>query len=206
MTVWLRRWIIAKVTAKEIEAALFRKYDGQQSHWIVLREVTIDDEVLLEELVAAQERMPAWAKSESQKRYYASRRSAAPTKRRIDMLLVSHKNSESVKIKRERIALEIKVSRSDFLSETDEKRGPWRRFADKFAYVAPTGMIKPEELPPGCGLMEYGLDQWGFHTLVWKVRAKAEPNPNRGLEPNFAHYILSRLHTAEAKLRRLAAA
>lgn len=196
--------IAEKVTAKEIEAELFRKYDGVQTHWIALREVTIDDEELIAELVSSAD-MPAWANSESTRRYYASRRSATPTRRRIDMLLVSHKNSSSTKIKRERIALEIKVSRSDFLSETDEKRAPWRRFADKFAYVAPEGLIKPSELPEGCGLMEYRVGKWGLKEIVWKVKAQPDPTPNRGLEPNFAHYILSRLHTAEAKLRRLQA-
>lgn len=195
--------IADKITAKDIEAAIYAKYTQQQSHWIVLREVTIDDEELIETLVAAQKDLPSWVRSEAQERYYASRRSAKPTRRRIDMLLISHKNSSSVKIKRERIALEIKVSRSDFLSETDEKRAPWRRFADKFAYVAPEGLIKPSELPEGCGLMELRATPWGGTDLAWKVKAKPDPTPDRGLEPNFAHYILSRLHTAEAKLRRL---
>lgn len=171
----------------------------------MLREVTIDDEELIEELVAAQDQLPAWAKSDAQKRHYASRRSAKPTRRRIDMLLISHKNSESVKIKRERIALEIKVTRSDFLSETDEKRAPWLRFADKFAYVAPEGMIKPSELPEGCGLMEYRTTKWGGTEVVWKVKAKPSPTRDRGLPPNFGHYILSRLHAAESKLRRMKA-
>jgi len=191
-----------KVTAKQIEEALFKKYESQ-GHWIVLREVTIDDEDLLEQLIADNDKLPVWAKSESQKRYLAARRSASPTRRRIDMLLISHKNSNSAKIKRERIALEIKVTRSDFLSETDEKRAPWRRFADKFAYVAPEGMIKPSELPEGCGLMEYRQTKWGGHEIVWKVNAKADPTLDRSLGPNFAHYIFNRLHVAEAKLRRM---
>lgn len=178
----------AKITAKDIETAIFHKYTGLQSHWIALREVTIDDE---EALAIAPGRT-----------LRAKRNKAV--RRRIDVLLISHKNSSSVKIKRERIALEIKVSRSDFLAETDEKRAPWRRFADKFAYVAPEGLIRVDELPEGCGLMEYRVNKCGGTELAWKKLAKADPNPDRGLSPNFGHYILSRLHEAEARLRRLA--
>lgn len=170
----------------------------------MLREVTIDDEELIEELVSSQGELPLWARrSESNARRLAVTRSGKTVRRRIDVLLINHKKS-SVKIPRERIALEIKVSRSDFLSETDEKRAPWRRFADKFAYVAPAGMIKPSELPEGCGLMEYRQDKWGRPELVWKKTAKAYPTVDRSISPNFGHYLLTRLHEAEQRLRRLA--
>jgi hypothetical protein len=61
--------------------------------------------------------------------------------------------------KNNRIAFEIKVSRSDFLSE---KKKPLKRRAgllmsNEFYFVAPKGMIKIEELPPECGLMEVDL-------------------------------------------------
>lgn len=171
---------------------------------MVLREVTIDDEELINELVSSQGELPLWAQRsrEHAKRYALVRNPGKTVRRRIDILLINHKKS-SVKIPRERIALEIKVSRSDFLSETDEKRAPWRRFADKFAYVAPEGMIKPSELPEGCGLLEYRISKWGTPELVWKKTAKAYPTVDRSISPNFGHYLLTRLHEAERKLRRL---
>ena len=53
-------------------------------------------------------------------------------------------------------ALEIKVSREDFLAELAEpsKRDPAIAISNRFAFVAPVGLIKPEELPEGAGLIE----------------------------------------------------
>lgn len=48
---------------------------------------------------------------------------------------------------------EVKVSRADFLQEIKkEKFKKSFPFADKFYYACPEGMIKPEEVPSGCGL------------------------------------------------------
>lgn len=54
------------------------------------------------------------------------------------------------------MAFEIKVSRSDFLSEIKkpEKRRLALHFSHEFYFAAPVGMIKPDELPPECGLLE----------------------------------------------------
>lgn len=188
------------ITAKEIEAELFTKYTRQQSHWVVLREVTIDDMPLLEKLIEDQ-------RSSSRSAYAAERtarfRSAQPTKRRIDMLLVSHKRS-GTKVPNERIALEIKVTRADFKRDTEEKRAAWRAVTDKFAYVAPAGMIKVEELPEGCGLIEYDPTR-AWDRLKWKKKAPLSIVEERRFHPNFMHYLMSRLHDAEAKLRAVAA-
>lgn len=56
----------------------------------------------------------------------------------------------------DRIAYEVKVSRSDFLNEVKK---PWKReagmeLANKFVYVTPPGLITKDEVPEGCGLME----------------------------------------------------
>ncbi len=53
-------------------------------------------------------------------------------------------------------AFEVKVSRSDFLSELKkpEKRRLALHFSHEYYFVAPQGLIKPEELPTECGLME----------------------------------------------------
>lgn len=51
---------------------------------------------------------------------------------------------------------EVKVSRSDFLGELKQpnKQRSARLFSDEFWYVAPEGLIKPEEVPDWAGLME----------------------------------------------------
>jgi hypothetical protein len=56
----------------------------------------------------------------------------------------------------ERIAIEIKCSRSDYLSDVrnPEKQAPWRRLANWHAFAAPAGLIRPDEVPQGSGLLE----------------------------------------------------
>lgn len=53
-------------------------------------------------------------------------------------------------------ALEVKVSRSDFLSELAHppKREPAMAIAHRFAFVTPAGLVKPGEIPEGLGLLE----------------------------------------------------
>jgi hypothetical protein len=51
---------------------------------------------------------------------------------------------------------ELKVSRSDWQRELDEpaKADAWWPYSSRFWVVAPPRMIRPEEMPPGWGLME----------------------------------------------------
>lgn len=56
----------------------------------------------------------------------------------------------------ERIAYEVKVTRSDFLNEI---KMPWKReiameLSNSFYYVTPPGLLKTAEIPEGCGLIE----------------------------------------------------
>ncbi len=55
-----------------------------------------------------------------------------------------------------RTAFEIKVSASDFCRELADptKRRAALRFSNKFYFVAPVGIIKPEKVPAACGLIE----------------------------------------------------
>lgn len=54
----------------------------------------------------------------------------------------------------ERLAFEVKVSRSDYRNETPEKRAPAEASAHRCAYVVPAGLIRTDELPAGWGLIE----------------------------------------------------
>lgn len=54
----------------------------------------------------------------------------------------------------ERLAVEVKISRSDYKNETDAKRLPAEQAAHRCTYAAPAGLIDPTTLPPGWGLIE----------------------------------------------------
>lgn len=58
-----------------------------------------------------------------------------------------------------RTAYEIKVSRSDFLSEIRKpiKRRFALRVSNRFYFVAPSGIVKIDEVPQECGLIEVGI-------------------------------------------------
>lgn len=55
-----------------------------------------------------------------------------------------------------RIAFEVKVTRSDFLSEikNPQKRQAAMALSNQFYFVTPQGLIKKEEIPDDCGLIE----------------------------------------------------
>ncbi|MFP3637777.1 hypothetical protein [Paraburkholderia sp. SIMBA_054] len=50
---------------------------------------------------------------------------------------------------------EIKVSRADFLADIarPEKREGYQRIAEVLYYAAPVGIIQPDDVPDGCGLL-----------------------------------------------------
>ena len=79
--------------------------------------------------------------------------------RTIDVMLV---RAWSGKPGFQRIAFEVKVSRSDYKNETDLKRAPAEASAHQCYYLTPAGLIKPEELPPGWGLMEVYTDRRSY--------------------------------------------
>ena len=158
---------------KAIEAALFRKYLLEQHGWAALREVTIADAV-------------------------GGR--GVPKSRRIDMLLMRTGRNAP---RHERIALEIKVSRSDFKRDTAEKRRAWFDVADRFAYVAPVGMIAKSEVPAGCGLIEYdGSKGRAGAQLKWTVLAPKRTGKPLPFDDNFFAYLAVRTTWAEHKLRK----
>lgn len=57
---------------------------------------------------------------------------------------------------RETRGYEIKVSRADFLA--DKKWQSYLPYCSWFYFIAPEGIIKPEELPDGVGLMEITVE------------------------------------------------
>lgn len=76
-----------------------------------------------------------------------------------------------------RIAYEIKVSRSDFLREIKhpEKRTQALQLSNQFYFVAPVGLIKPDELPPEAGLIEVENEWESRHTVAAPIREASGP-------------------------------
>lgn len=71
----------------------------------------------------------------------------------LDAFAISCFESE----KNRRICFEVKVSRSDFLSEMKKpnKRRMGLIMSNEFYFVTPKAMLKIEEIPIECGLMEF---------------------------------------------------
>lgn len=74
-------------------------------------------------------------------------------------------------LKYETFSFEIKVSRSDFLHEIKKplKRRAALLFSNYFYFATPPGLVKVEELPPECGLVE--IDETAKRSCNWKVPA-----------------------------------
>lgn len=71
--------------------------------------------------------------------------------RRCDLWTISANSSAGFKAR----AYEVKISRADFKRDTAIKQREARLFSDQFYYVAPAGLVKPEEIPDWAGLIEY---------------------------------------------------
>jgi len=78
--------------------------------------------------------------------------SLASVEQRIDAWAINLYPSK----KRERVAYEIKVSRSDFKREIErpEKRQAALLLSNRYYFAAPSGLISRTELPEECGLVE----------------------------------------------------
>jgi hypothetical protein len=80
---------------------------------------------------------------------------------RIDLWVINCYLSKNF----EKTAFEVKVSRSDFLAEikSPSKRRQALELSNYFYFAAPKGLIKPDEIPEECGLVELresGLFKW----------------------------------------------
>lgn len=176
-------------TSKILLAALKEKFPKAA----VLREVTMEDEV------EAELCRTAWVilKPQMRKRFDKLGQgydavlpdgyliSSSIPVRRIDALMFEGKRTTAV---------EIKISRADFFRDTLAKRAPWMRHTDRFVYLTPAGLVKPEEVPEGCGLWEYSE---GRIVSVKNARANKEVKP---FPPSMFKYFAWRAFSAESKL------
>ncbi len=102
-----------------------------------------------------------------------------------------------------RISYEIKISRQDFLNEIKK---PWKRrpamfFSNEFYFVAPKGLLKKDEIPIECGLIEYEEKEENKKdrlTTVLKAPNRESIRPNW----NFVAALLRRLYERNEILER----
>jgi hypothetical protein len=185
------------LTARDIENALRRRYLIELTGWALLREVTIEDEQAVD----------AWHRLRyaglGNENTVSIDELTSPT-RRIDVLLM--RTAPSSKPQYERIAIEIKVSRSDFRRDTDIKRRAWQGVAHRFAYATPAGLIRPDEVPDGCGLIEVDAEPQSLPRsgVSWRVRAPRRKEPPPPMPDRFVAYLAGRASRAEHEIRKAA--
>ena len=83
-----------------------------------------------------------------------------------------------------RVAFEVKVARSDWLAELRDprKRANGMRLSHEFWFVAPSGVVKMEEVPEGCGLLQ--ATEGGLRTKRAAPYREAESMPEEFVEGN----------------------
>lgn len=153
------------LTATAILDAIARKHND----CALIREVQVNDRQAMDEWNAEWDRAQDEAKRTGDWDAYFARfgKRIPPTARRIDGLMFDGGKS--------RTAIEVKISRSDYLRETDAKRRMWRAITNRFVYATPTGLLRPDEIPDGCGLWE--VDNNGRVTVVKRAKSNRNPEP-----------------------------
>lgn len=77
--------------------------------------------------------------------------------RRVDALVVRLWSTRGFEVH----VYEVKVARSDFVLELKrpEKRQLGMDCSTYFWFATPVGLMRPEEVPEGCGLVEFGVQR-----------------------------------------------
>lgn len=110
--------------------------------------------------------------------------------RRLDVVALNLWSTRAHRI----VGFEVKVSRGDWLRELSafEKSADWHAVVDAFYVVTPGGLVQPDELPGGWGLLELRGTR-----MFTKVQAVAR-TPRADLPREVAARFLSRI-AAEAE-------
>lgn len=157
-----------KLTARDMNRAIYAHFADR---WAVLTEVTARAAYAPPEQVTNEGAFSRFVQTK------------VSSERRIDVLLARGGPKASGGI--ERIAIEIKVSRSDFLGDVrnPDKQAPWRSLAHRHAYAVPEGLVADAEVPAGSGLLVVKRSQYAYSgfTCRWVRQAKKpaghEPGP-----------------------------
>ncbi|QIS38644.1 hypothetical protein [Clavibacter capsici] len=177
---------MATPTAKELLAALRKKHATDA----VVREVVIDDtheQAIRRRHDIEQARGNAYDSAGWWEDHYRDRGwdvataipdgwtpQASIPQRRIDALIIASTGITAV---------EIKVTRSDFRRDTEEKRRAWRDVSNRFVYLTPKGLVDPDEVGAGCGLWEFDATAAGPYsyqhgiTAIKRAAVNKKPRP-----------------------------
>lgn len=174
-------------TAEELRRALWRHFAGR---YAVLVEVPARDP-------AAQRRYEEW--HAGLRAYHQGHALERPTyvlepgHRRVDVLLWAPSD---------RIAVEVKVSRSDFAADVadPDKQRVWRELAHRHAYACPAGLVDKAEVPADSGLIVATRHNSG---VAWAKRAPMRRNVPEELPERVLSTLLHRCAWAEAHAKGL---
>jgi len=119
------------------------------------------------------------------------------TVRFVDFLAVNLWPSKGISKSPRVVAYEIKVSRSDFFREIQDpsKRAQAMAMSSEFVFAVPSGLVKKDEVPEGCGLLyatTAGLrqmkaprqkkpDDWDWNLICSLARRVADERPKDSL-------------------------
>lgn len=128
--------------------------------------------------------------------------------RRIDLLLLRTPRKEGLG-NLERLAVEVKISRADFLSDVKNpaKQAPWREIAHRHAYAVPEGLVQPSEVPAGSGLIYVSelSTSWGGENHTTTVVRWASNAPYTATNPEIPGwmpaYLARRASWSEGKTK-----
>lgn len=162
--------------------------------WAVVPQVSVSMDDLTSAAAANR-----YVDGEAADRYEAGR------DRRIDLLLARRSRAPEKTGALETMAIEVKVSRSDFRSDilNPEKQAPWRTAATRHAYAVPAGLVQPDEIPAASGLIWVTPPTHGdgLATIEWKKRAPFPPGHRPKLPMRVFMTMLYRTSRFEGDVR-----
>ena len=122
--------------------------------------------------------------------------------RSIDVLTINMRPFKQYRI----IAHEIKTSRNDFLHELKhpEKRELALKYSNQFFFVTPPHLVKPSEIPTGCGLMEVTEAQFFETKYLTLARIKNSAiSPAAPLPMSLMVHLLSKAYRSKGAIKCL---
>lgn len=120
------------------------------------------------------------------------------SERRMDAWAMHHYPSKG----NQRTAYEIKISRGDYLRDIKQplKHRPALTFSNEFYFVAPEGMLKPEELPLFAGLIEVKANHPEYGGKLF-LKNKV-PAPWRDTTPPNWRFVVSLVRSVQKQERK----
>jgi hypothetical protein len=95
------------------------------------------------------------------------------------------------------VVIECKVSRGDFLADANKpfRRNPEEGLGSERYYLAPAGLLKPEELPPSWGLLESSRGE----ARIVKKASRRDQRSNVGMMKEM-NLLLASLRRVEVRI------